>query len=983
MAPSSTQDLFDAEHPTPKSIDKTASAHQYTAPDFELFRHLVPLVSSGKTTHLNAAFMPPSNLIVNEALSRFCSEALHQPSPKSRWKEDVEAVRELLGRYINTDPSAIAFVRDTTEGLGNFIRGLKFQPGDNVVILDCEHPNQAFAWLTLRSTGLEVRLVPTDPENPVAADAKTFAPYVDERTRAIGLSSIMFHTGQRNDVADVCEAFRHRGIHVLADLTQQVGFAAVDVEELGVSAAAFSLHKGLNSPTGFAALYVDTQVIHEMDPVPPIVGYGGVSSVGDSEDFAVPEGPVVFHPTAKRYEHANMSFISAVAARAFLQFYLEVMGPRNLEQRLYSLGDALRQSCAELGVGVVGPSERKHHAPHLHVLRLQDPRWPERLEAAGIVATKFRIGIRVSFGFYSNLEDVERLMAFKCSRTEPCENCSTSDTPCEYRPVDRKRVPASHEYVASLESRISWLETFVQSLRVATSEQREEMLNSTAAAEGKDHSLPSSSNKAQKEIRTDEGAPLAPGNYISHLGIHARSSANLELGLEGSLIYHGATSIFRVDLPSTSKDPRDPDNTTAALLRGGGIEANFESVMQHFGIDGPSSPAVLQSLTQFFRWQYPHFMFIYREAFLRDHFSNDDGEGDANNGRNNRKYWSPALLLSICALGALVSLDTKASSERFFLAAESIIMVTGLTRPSVATVQAFLCLALYEIGRGNLSKGWGYSGIAFRMAQDLGLQRDPKGWVQHDSSLATHEDVEIRRRIYWGCYISDKLISLILGRPVYLVYDDAEVQPMETLPEPPEMSLWRPVGFDEEYRESAQASSMIPYLHEQIRLSRIIERMMSTLFSPRSNLDDLGRRVCFDNLNLDLNRWRESLPDFAKWQKWGGSSSKTIPGVLALHVRIALNYDQAIASRGSDADEKPQSYCVTSAQHIISLVRTYRSQYGLQHAPLVFVYGAVQASRSAKAFNITEESQYLTQMLGELSSAWSLSREVMAKVLDC
>ncbi|KAK1624793.1 fungal-specific transcription factor domain-containing protein [Colletotrichum phormii] len=457
------------------------------------------------------------------------------------------------------------------------------------------------------------------------------------------------------------------------------------------------------------------------------------------------------------------------------------------------------------------------------------------------------------------------------------KTCITSNTPCEYRPVDRKRVPVSHEYVASLESRISWLETFVQSLRAATPEQREEMLNSTAAEmEGKDHPSPRSSKQAQEETQTDEAdrassSASIPGDYISHLGIH------------------------------------------------------------------------------FFRWQYPHFMFIYREAFLCDHFSKDDGDGD-DRSRKHRKYWSPALLLSICALGALVNLETKATSERFFLAAESIIMVTGLTRPSVATVQAFLCLALYEIGRGNLSKGWGYS--------DLGLQRNPKDWVHHNSSLATPEDVEIRRRIYWGCYISDKLISLILGRPVYLVYDDAEVQPMETLPEPPEMNLWRPVGFDEEYRESAKASSMISYLHEQIRLSRIIERMVSTLFSPRSNLDDLGRRVCFDNLNLDLNRWRESLPDFARWPS-------------------------AIASRECDADEKPQSYCVTSARHTTSLVRTYRSQYGLQHAPLVFVYGAVQASRSAKAFNITEESQYLIQMLGELSSAWSLSREVMAKVLDC
>ncbi|KZL64436.1 transcription factor [Colletotrichum tofieldiae] len=551
---------------------------------------------------------------------------------------------------------------------------------------------------------------------------------------------------------------------------------------------------------------------------------------------------------------------------------------------------------------------------------------------------------------------------FKCSRTEPCQNCTTANATCEYRPVDRKRVPVSHEYVASLESRLAWFESLVRKLRAATAEEREEMLNSAVL----DQNSPSNAKDPEADVNQ------APGEYVTQLGIYARSQANLELGLEGSLVYQGATSIFRADTPDLP--PKDPNLAMQGYFSG--IESNFESVMQHFDLSMSSSD-IMPPLTQFFRWQYPHFMFIYREAFLRDHF------GDRKNG----KYWSPALLLSICALGALVGMETKARSERFFLAAESIVMVTGLTRPSVATVQAFLCLALYEIGRGNSSKGWGYSGIAFRMAQDLGFQRDPKEWAHHDSSLATPEDVEIRRRIYWGCYISDKLISLILGRPVYLVYEDAEVQPMETLPEPPEMVLWRPVGFDEEYAEATQATSMIPYIHEQIRLSRVIETMMSILFSPRSNLDSVSRRVCFDNLNLELNRWRESLPDFAKWHKWG-SSSKPIPGVLALHllfhsVRIALNYDQAAASRGGNTEEKLRLYCITSVQDITSLLRTYRSQYGLQHAPLVFVYGAVQASRSAKAFGITEESQYLIQMLGELSSAWGLSREVLARAWDC
>ncbi|KAH0421668.1 transcription factor [Colletotrichum camelliae] len=495
----------------------------------------------------------------------------------------------------------------------------------------------------------------------------------------------------------------------------------------------------------------------------------------------------------------------------------------------------------------------------------------------------------------------------KCSRTEPCQNCITSKTACEYREVDRKRVPVSHEYVASLESRLSWFESFVKNLRAASPKQREEMLNSTA--------LDDKSHRSETQ---------APGEYITQLGIHAGNQENLELGLEGSLVYHGATSIFRAEAENGQKDVAD------RVGQGyyDGVESNFESVMEHFGI-GIQDEVVMKSLTQFFRWQYPHFMFIYREAFLRDHF------GDRKNG----KYWSSALLLSICALGALVSLDTKESSDQFFLAAESIIMVTGLTRPSIATVQAFLCLAFYEIGRGNLSKGWGYSGIAFRMAQDLGFQRDPKDWVQHDSSLATPEDVEIRRRIYWGCYISDKLISLILGRPVYL----------------------RPVGFGDEDTQSTKATSMIPYLHEQICLSRIIERMMTTLFSPRSHLDDISRR----------------------WLKWG-PSSKPIPGVFALHLlfhsaRIALNHDQAIATRGSESEEKSRVYCSTSATDVTSLLRTYRTQYGLQHAPLVFVYGAVQACRSAKAFGISEELQYLNQTLGELSTIWGLSREVLRR----
>lgn len=181
-------------------------------------------------------------------------------------------------------------------------------------------------------------------------------------------------------------------------------------------------------------------------------------------------------------------------------------------------------------------------------------------------------------------------------------------------------------------------------------------------------------------------------------------------------------------------------------------ESNFEHIMDHFGIqlDGV---IIMRALTQFFKWQYPHFMFIYREAFLRDHFGN----------RHASKYWSSALLTSICTLGLLMAGDDtdRKFSDQYFLATETIVVVSGLTYPSIPTVQAFLCLAFYEIGRGNFSKGWGYSGmvpdfpmslhwqssnliqgIAFRMAQDLGFQKDPPTWISHDSSLTIHDSRE-------------------------------------------------------------------------------------------------------------------------------------------------------------------------------------------------------------------------------------------------
>ncbi|KAL3295967.1 TEA1-TY1 enhancer activator [Colletotrichum asianum] len=532
----------------------------------------------------------------------------------------------------------------------------------------------------------------------------------------------------------------------------------------------------------------------------------------------------------------------------------------------------------------------------------------------------------------------------KCSRTEPCQNCATAKQTCEYREIDRKRRPATHEYVVSLENRVASLESFIRSLQTSPDKERDEMLQTVSFGDHLQASGSSTNENRQTAQRTSEDGGR-------------RTTAHLQVGLEGSLIYHGATSIYRANAyrPTTS-------NTLGALPIQSSpniaYESTFEHVAEHFGIN-LQDELVSDALLQFFKWQYPHFMFIYREAFLRDHF----GE------RSNCKYW-----LVIGTAFVYMCTWNADASEQFFSAAESILIVSGLTKPSIVTVQGFLCLAFYEIGRGNLSKGWGFS--------DLGFQRDPKHWISHDSSLVTEEDMEMRRRIFWGCYTSDKLISLILGRPVYLFYDDAEVETTERLPDFPEMAPWLPAGiavYDGRFA-NINPLPLVPCFKEQIRLSKIIEKMLTKLFSTKSNLEGLGRQACLDSLNFELCSWYEALPECAKWNKWEPPSTPLIPSVAALHVRIALNFDYAASGHSGAMIDNARKHCVSSAQDITHISRKYRSQYGLLHSPLIMIYAVMQAARTLTLFGTAEEAQYLVHSLDECCAAWDLAEQARNKL---
>ncbi|MDH6523316.1 cysteine desulfurase/selenocysteine lyase [Streptomyces sp. SAI-135] len=350
--------------------------------------------------YLDAAHQTPLPTSVRATLDAFYDQALHTAGPKQGWLNRVEEVRDQLARFLGVDAHDIAFTKNTSEGLNVAAHGVRWEPGDNVLLLEGEHPNNAYAWLSQRPHGLEVRLVPQDKK---WADADSFAPYIDERTRAIAISHVMFHSGQRNDVAAVTALARQHGIEVVVDAMQSVGVLAVDARALGVSALASGCHKGLLVPQGLGFLYTP----HDAERLPPT--YVALAGVANSRTSLVagPE-PVQLRPGAQRFEIGNFNLAAIHGLGASLAL-IESVGIDRIESHVLSLGDHLLAGLDGLDIPLVGPVEREHRS-HIYVLDLPGPFWPELFTTENVRLSPVRDGIRVSFGLYNTTDDVDRFV---------------------------------------------------------------------------------------------------------------------------------------------------------------------------------------------------------------------------------------------------------------------------------------------------------------------------------------------------------------------------------------------------------------------------------------------------------------------------------------------------------------------------------------------------------------------------------------------
>jgi selenocysteine lyase/cysteine desulfurase len=367
--------------------------------DWAPFRNEMPVTR--RWAFFDHAAVAPLSEPARRALAEWAADlAENGDVHESMWMKRVEDVRRLAGRLLGADPLDVAFVKNTSEGVGIVAEGLPWQPGDNVVTAAEEYPANLYPWMNLAGRGVECRRVPSRGGRVEIDDLRAA---IDGRTRLVSLSFVEYASGFRNDLDAVGGLCRERGLLFFVDAIQGLGVLPLDVGRSPIDFLAADGHKWLLGPEGAGIFYIRRGLVDRLHPV----GVGWNSVVG-AWDFGTTDFRL--KPHAGRWESGSLNVGGLQALGASLDLLLR-HGTDAIATRVLELTDYLCERAARAGLAVFSSRRPADRSGIVSLTVPGDPReLVRRCRAAGVVINQRAGRLRVSPHAYNTTDELDRLL---------------------------------------------------------------------------------------------------------------------------------------------------------------------------------------------------------------------------------------------------------------------------------------------------------------------------------------------------------------------------------------------------------------------------------------------------------------------------------------------------------------------------------------------------------------------------------------------
>lgn len=370
--------------------------------DIDIIRKDFPLTR--RIIYMNNASTSPMPLSSIKAATDFMM-LLSEYGPDSRFSSErinelIIDTRRKLARILNASEEEIIFTHSTTEGINIVSRGLKLKKGDNIIIRDGnhEHMSNYIPWVKLEELGVEVRRLSIGEHGSINLDE--LESKIDDNTRLIALTHILYNTGLILPVEEVSKIARKYSIPFFIDAAQSVGSIEVDLKKIGCDFLSFPASKWLCGPTGIGVFYCKKE---RQDMLEPLVYGPGSAFIRDER--------VILNTIPTRFEGGFRNYIGIAAFNASLKYIMNV-GINNIRKRNIQLANMIRDELKDR-LTIYGPEDEKMRNSIVSFSVNDINNLIEKLESNNIVVAKREIAgkniVRVSPHFFNDEREVNYL----------------------------------------------------------------------------------------------------------------------------------------------------------------------------------------------------------------------------------------------------------------------------------------------------------------------------------------------------------------------------------------------------------------------------------------------------------------------------------------------------------------------------------------------------------------------------------------------
>ncbi|PHH78593.1 hypothetical protein CDD80_6635 [Ophiocordyceps camponoti-rufipedis] len=572
----------------------------------------------------------------------------------------------------------------------------------------------------------------------------------------------------------------------------------------------------------------------------------------------------------------------------------------------------------------------------------------------------------------------------KCDGALPsCAACaSVYGTECIYDPSsDHRRKGVYRERADNIKARSSTLQIIVEAILGATEDDVDDVVKRIRASDNLDdfaqRIVDTNSRTVTPDQSDDDDEAVAFTSLQGETEL-ARKMGELRL-VNGSIRFIGGTSHLIYLADPTDEPYAD------SYLRQQPHDLNPVTSWTRVTTD---VALVIHLIEVYFNYHYAYFTTLSKKLFWRD-FS----QGAYGVGRGATAHCSPLLVNAILAIGCHFTDVAGAyatpgvsgtKGDHFFEEAERLLHANEeFAKPRLATVQALALMSVREAGCARESKGWGYSGMSFRMAQDLGLNLEIHG---ASSQLMSDEEIDARKITFWGCFFFDKCWSNYMGRLPQLPRSSSNVSKFDVFPDE-DAATWSPItdkGRSLSYQQPWRTRAAALLLSS---LSEISSDLLIFFYHPNHIGRSRGKTAelkMLSEIHQRLEEWHRQLPK--EFEPREGQ----LPHVTLIHMFYHLQYihlfrpflKYSASSSPLPTHVSPRRICTTHAGDISKLMRQYKKIYNLRQICNIAVYMSHVAC-TIHLLNLPDKSArrditHGVKHLEEMAEDWPCARRTLS-----